>query len=120
MVLPLNPNPQADVSSAEQAAVNQVYTSGTKIANLNPQPAANLPVNNQGAGFADYAIFTGINPFSLNDSDVLLFNISMNTLNNGTEEIFLSGTYEPYYLPEPTTIGLMSFGALGLLRKRRV
>ena len=114
-----NPAPLGDVSSAVQAAINQVYTDGTTIANLNPQPAANLPVNSQGAGWADYAIFTGIDPFGLNDSDVLLFNISMNTLNDGAEEIFLSGTYAPSDVPEPATICLLGLGVLGLLKKRR-
>ena len=78
-----SPNPLGDVSSAAQAGINQVYSGGVLLANLNPQPADNIPVNNQGAGFADYAIFTHVNPFTLNDSDVLLFNFSMNTLNNG-------------------------------------
>jgi hypothetical protein len=110
-----NPNPLADVSSAMQAGINHVYTGGTLIANLNPQPAANLPVNSQGAGHADYAIFTGIDPFALNDSDVLLFNISMGRLNNGAEEIFLSGVYSPgdiiISVPEPGSLGLLAVGA---------
>jgi hypothetical protein len=112
------PNAAGDVSSAQQAAIDQVFTGGTLIANLNPQPAANLPINSQGAGFADYAIFTGINPFSLNDSDVLLFNVSMDSLNNGAEEIFLSGTYSPGDVPEPVVGGLLAF-ALPLLTGRR-
>jgi hypothetical protein len=102
-----NPNPAGDVTSAEQAAIDQVYTGGTLAANLNPEPAANLPVNQQGAGWADYAIFTGINPFALNDTDVVLFNVSMDTLNNGAEELFLSGTFAPQdVVPEPGTAGL--------------
>ena len=113
-----NPNPLGDVSSASQAAINQVYTGGLTIAHLNPQPADNIPVNNQGAGFADYAIFTGIDPFSLNDSDVLLFNISMSHLNNGSEEIFLSGVYAPadilVLVPEPSSFGLLIAGGIGL------
>ncbi len=114
-----SPNPAGDVTSAQQAAINQVYTGGSLSANLNPQPAANIPVNAQGAGFADYAIFTGINPFLLNNSDVLLFNISMNTLNNGAEEIFLSGTYASGDIPEPTTAALITLAGLPLLRRRR-
>jgi hypothetical protein len=113
-----NPDPLGDVSSSEQAAINQVYTGGTTIANLSPEPADNLPINAQGAGFADYAIFTGIDPFSLNDNDVLLFNVSMSTLNNGAEEIFLSGLYAPTDVPEPATMCLLALGGL-LMRKRR-
>jgi hypothetical protein len=114
-----NPNPLGDVSSAAQAAINQVYTGGTKIANLDPEPAANLPVNSQGAGFADYAIFTGIDPFALNDSDVLLFNVSMSLLNDGAEEIFLSGTFSPYDVPEPATLSLLVLGGLVMMRRGR-
>jgi hypothetical protein len=111
-----NPAPAADATSAQQAAINQVFAGGTLVAYLNPQPAANLPVNNQGAGFADYAIYTGINPFALNDNDVLLFNISMNTLSNGAEEIFLSGSYSPVDVPEPST-GLLAI-AMGMFAAR--
>jgi hypothetical protein len=121
-----NPDPLfGDVSSSVQAAINQVYSGGTTIANLNPQPANNLPVNSQGAGFSDYAIFTGIDPFSLNDGDVLLFNVSMSRLNNGAEEIFLSGTYSPsdILVPEPGTLVLLVTAGLGVLayawRRRR-
>ncbi len=114
-----NPNPSGDVSSSTQAAINQVYTGGSVIASLNPQPAANIPVNNQGAGFADYAIFTGINPYSLNDNDVLLFNISMSLLSNGSEEIFLSGSYAPLdIVPEPASLALLAAGGTLLLRRR--
>jgi hypothetical protein len=116
-----SPNPLGDVSSAGQAAINQVYLGGTTIAYLNPQPAANLPVNSQGAGFADYAIFTGIDPFSLNDADVLLFNVSMSTLNDGAEEIFLSGTYAPSDIPEPSALALLPLGLIGYgLHRRRL
>ena len=117
-----NPDALGDVSSVSQAAINQVYTGGSLLASLDPQPASNLPVNSQGAGFADYAIFTGINPFSLNDSDVLLFNISMSELNNGAEEIYLSGTYaatDIIIVPEPGCLSLLVAGGLGLAMLRR-
>jgi hypothetical protein len=112
-----NPDPvSGDVSSSTQAGINQVYTGGLTIANLNPEPAANIPVNEQGAGHADYAIFTHIDPYSLNDNDVILFNISMSHLNNGAEEIFLSGTFAPTdIIPEPSSIAMAGMGLLGLL-----
>lgn len=112
-----NPDPSLDVLSTEQAAINQVYSGGTTIANLNPEPAANLPVINQGAGSADYAIFTGIDPLDLDDGDVLLFNVSMSHLSDGSEEIFLSGMYSPsdVSVPEPGTLVLLAMGLLGLV-----
>lgn len=115
-----SPNPAGDVTSAQQAAIDQIYTGGSIIANLDA--AKNIPTNEQGAGFADYAIFTGINPFALNDNDILLFNISMDTLNNGAEEYFLSGTYSgddiivpPSGVPVPPAVWLFSSGLLGLV-----
>ena len=123
-----NPNPSGDVTSAQQAAINQVYTGGALLAELNPEPAANIPVNSQGAGHADYAIATGIDPFALNASAVVLFNFSMNTLNDGGEEIFLSGTFAGSDIPglpgvpEPATAPLLAAGlaVLAAARARKI
>jgi hypothetical protein len=121
-----SPNPSGDVSGVQQAAINQVFTGGTLLAELNPEPAANLPMNNQGAGWADYAIATGIDPFALNPSAVVLFNFSMNTLNNGAEEIFLSGEFAgsdipglPGAVPEPATALLLAAGLAVLAMRAR-
>lgn len=118
-----------DNSDPDQTGINQVYTGGTVIAQLVPEPAANLPVNAQGAGFADYAIFTGIDPYELNANDVLLFNVSMSVLNNGAEELFLSGTYsgddialavQQAAVPEPGSLALLAVGCAAVLRRRRL
>lgn len=131
----LNPEPASilapatlgDFSSSEQALINQVPEGGTLLATL--QSPVNLAVNAMGAGFADYAIFTGIKPFDLNDTDVLLFNVSMSKLSNGAEDIFLSGTYSASDIrdpvpdvptvPEPATLAIWSLlGVAGLALRR--
>jgi hypothetical protein len=119
-----NPNAAGDVTGAEQAAINQIFTPGSTIAWLDPQPAVNLPINSQGAGFADWAISTGIDPYTLAASDVLLFNFSMDLLNNGAEEIFLSGVFSGtdvglLPIPEPSTALLLAAGLGVLAMKRR-
>ena len=120
-----NPIPSGDVTGAQQAAINQVYTGGTLLAELVPEPAGNLPVNNQGAGFADYAIATGIDPFLYSPTAIVLFNFSMNTLNNGAEEIFLSGTFAGTDIanlpgvPEPGTGALLGAGLAALAARHR-
>lgn len=127
---PVNEDVQSkDNQDPDQVSIDQVYTGGTVIAQLVPEPAANLPVNAQGAGFADYGIFTGIDPYSLNANDVLLFNVSMSVLNNGAEEIFLSGSLsgadiafavQTAAVPEPGSLALLAIGCAAALRRRRV
>jgi hypothetical protein len=121
-----DPDPFDDVSSDTQADIDQVYTGGSLLAYLLPQPAQSIPLNNQGAGFADYAIFTGVDPFALADDDVLLFNVSMSALSNGAEEIFLSGTYAardvtvvPAVPALPAGLALLvGVGGLAVVRRR--
>jgi hypothetical protein len=114
-----NPDPNLDVSSVTQAAIDQIFTGGTLLANLFSSPVI-VPVNEQGAGHADYAIFTGIDPFTLGDSDSLLFNISLSASNNGSEEIFLSGEFaRQTSVPEPNALLLISLGAILFAKRQR-
>jgi hypothetical protein len=113
------PNPFLDVSGAEQAAIDQSYTGGSVIANLASTPVV-IPVNAQGAGHADYAVFTGVDPFTLSDGDSLLFNISMSVLNNGAEEIFLSGEFtRATVVPEPTACWMLLGASVPFAARRR-
>ena len=56
-----------------------------------------------GAGHADKAIFTGINPFDsgFNDSTRILFHWASSNHNDGGETAFLSGTFAAHDLPGP-------------------
>lgn len=77
-----------------------------------------LALNEQGAGFGDYAIALGINPFNpafSDDTRILVFwDSQLHT--DGGETVFLSGSYG--IVPEPGTVLLAGFGALLVLIRR--
>lgn len=105
-----NPSPiGADLTSAQQGAIDQMPTTGTMKAELG-FASVNLPQISQGAGAEDYSLLTGVNPFALNDNDIVLFNISMSNLSNGGEEWFVSGTFASSDIaqlsgvPEPSSL----------------
>lgn len=108
--LPGSPDPSLDLTGAQQALIGQTYSGGTLEAYLF-DPPENLPVVSNGGGFADHALFTGIDPYSLNASDTILFNISMNFLSNGPDKLFVSGTFAgsdigvPDYPEDPSDPG---------------
>jgi hypothetical protein len=108
-------DPNGDLTSSQQAGINQSYTGGTVLANL--AAPISLPTVATGQGHSDYAIFTGINPFTIVPSTPLLFNISMTGLSNGSEEVFLdkvlSGTDIMQAIPEASSFA--SFGVVTLL-----
>jgi hypothetical protein len=113
----------SDISRNLQISTGSGFSGGTLEASLeNAQET--LFLNNQGAGFADLMIFTGIDPFDsrFNPSDSLLFFWESAEHNNGGETVFLSGTFAPDDLrvPDnavvPVPAAIWFFGsALGLL-----
>jgi hypothetical protein len=108
-----------DITSSEQNATNATYSGGTLLANLDSNPKV-LPQVSIGAGYADHAIFTGINPFdaAFADSDRILIHWVSSDHDNGGETIFLSGTIgSPDFVPEPASLGLLFVG--GALASRR-
>lgn len=105
-----------DISSAVQNSTGSGYTGGALAAWLDATPKA-LPLNVQGAGFADYIIMTGVNPFdsAFTDSTRILFFWDSSDHDNGGETFFLSGSV----IPEPATMCLLGIGGLALLIRRR-
>lgn len=116
----------ADISSATQF-LTTVATGGTTIANYATDTSfttSKATVEN-GSGWADYGVSTGINPFDVAyaDTDRITFHIQFSSVTNGSEEIFLSGEYSTedviaVELPEPATMLLLGLGGL-FLRKRK-
>jgi hypothetical protein len=76
-----------------------------------------LPLNSQGAGWADYGIKLGINPFDpvFTDDTPILFYWASGGHDDGGETMFFSGSYAS--TPEPATLLLVGLGALCLRRK---
>jgi hypothetical protein len=70
-------------------------------------------------------MFTGINPYKLADTDVIVFNQTISGLSNGGETKFLSGIFSrddilpPAVVTEPTTLAILVLGILLLSRLKR-
>ena len=114
-----------DIASNVQNGTNAGFSGGTLQANLDGSKV--LPYQDNGAGHADVAIYTGINPFSVafSDSTRVLFHWASSVHDNGGETIFLSGEFAPQDLdgpqvPEPSsTILAVIAGGLCLAGRRR-
>jgi hypothetical protein len=112
-----------DISSNVQNSTGTTWTGGTIASQLDASPKV-LPLNNQGAGFADHLILTNIDPFAnaYTDTTRVLFHWESSHHDDGGETIFLSGTFAPQDVasPEPGAIGVLAMSALLLARRRSV
>lgn len=120
----LRNNPHlGDVPSNKQNAIDTSYSGGTVESELDANVPKLLTLNNQGGGWADHVIFTGIDPFSFADNTRVLFHWESSAHDSGGETIFLSGEVSPgdvwtdYNVPEPATTSLAMLAFAPLLRR---
>ncbi|KKM25832.1 hypothetical protein LCGC14_1591020 [marine sediment metagenome] len=108
-----------DISSALQNATGTGFTGGSVAASLDG--AKTLPLNEQGAGWADYAIFLGINPFdeAFSDDTRILVHWQSSGHDDGGESAFLDGRFQASDVPEPATLSVLILGALAVVVRRR-
>lgn len=85
----LNPNPNNDLTSAQQNSITS-FTDGTLLKQLS-NVSASLDQQQTGQGVDDWAIFTFIDPFALLPTDTLLFKIEFNDLSAGGETLSING-----------------------------
>jgi len=108
-----------DIDSATQNLTGPGYSGGTLLSRLDAGISPkSLTLNEQGSGFGDWMIFTGINPFDaqFSDSDRVLFFWDSFDHDGGGDKVFISGAA----LPEPATFSLIAVGVpCVMLRWRR-
>ena len=107
-----------DILSSIQNSTGDTYSGGTILAQLDGPKILSLV--EQGAGWADYGIHTGINPFDevFSDETRILLHWESHNHDDGGETIFLSGEYAGE-IPEPSMFGLLLLGVSALLRRKR-
>ena len=116
-----------DIESSLQNITSRV-TGGTIISRYATDASittSKLTTEN-GSGWADYGILTGIDPFDItyDNRDRIAFHLQFSSLTGGPEEVFLSGKYSSADIlnkgiPEPATILLLGIGTMAVLRRRR-
>ena len=112
-----------DIESSVQNGTGSLYSGGMVLSQLAPAISPKtLPLNVQGAGFADYGILTGIDPFepAYNDDDRILLFWSSDDHDDGGDKVFLSGSVQSIHVPEPATLSLMALAGAIVLRRRRL
>ncbi|MFZ5427893.1 MAG: PEP-CTERM sorting domain-containing protein [Thermodesulfobacteriota bacterium] len=99
--------------------------SPASITATNPMPPFNTVTvdNNTGSGKLDFIVYAPTMNLSLYNAagNTIEFDFRMQRLNNGPEELFLTGSFQPSppSVPEPGTMALMGIGALGAAFMRR-
>ncbi|MGH7176117.1 MAG: hypothetical protein ACREJC_01945 [Tepidisphaeraceae bacterium] len=109
-----------DIASSVQNGTNATFSGGTVLANTIATHV--LGQVSIGAGHADHAIFTHINPFdpAYANSDRFLLHWESSGQDNGGETVFLSGEIGPHDLvPEPSALGITLMAGIALARRRR-
>lgn len=96
-----------------------MYVNNNLVAQYSPSDPTPVPPTSGGGngnGWADY-VLSGFDLSGFNNSDTVIFKVTMPLVNDGREEYFLisqSSPEPPPPIPEPTTSALIGGGLIGL------